>query len=74
MSEFHAETSQAIASMPKGLDKGPYVVARAESKPTILQTKGDKSNNEPPRPINVLKSHGLGPIGNSIATDCTIYN
>ena len=42
----HAEAPQATAS------EGPYMVARARFEPTILQTKGVDSTNEPPRPHN----------------------
>jgi len=48
VSEFHAETPQAIAS--EGLAQGPYVAARAGFKPETLRTKGIESTNEPPYP------------------------
>ena len=51
VSEFHAEVPQATAS--EGLAQGPYVAAREGFKPTILQTKGDESTNELPRPANL---------------------
>ena len=48
MLEFHAEVPQVIAS--EGLAQRPYMAARAGFEPTTLQTKGDESTNEPPRP------------------------
>ena len=53
VSEFHAEAPQATAS--EGLAQGPYVADRAGFEPATLQTKGDKSANEPPRPTAVMK-------------------
>ena len=48
MAEFHAEAPQATAS--EGLAQGPYMAAGAGFEPATLQTKGDESINEPPRP------------------------
>ena len=53
--EFHPEAPQATAS--EGLAQGPYVAtvaAKAEFEPKIPRTKGDESNNEPPRPNNCV--------------------
>src|SRR6218665_2518128 len=67
-SEIHAEAPQVTAS--EGLAQGPYVAARAGFEPMTLETKGDESTNEPPRPtlkyrkrmqyaLRILKIHLL---------------
>ena len=52
MSDFHADAPKETAS--EGLAKGPYLAARAGFEPTTLQTKGDESTNEPPRPTTII--------------------
>jgi len=52
VSEFHAESLQAIVS--EGLAHGPCVVARAWFEPTTPRTKGDESNNEPLCPTKIV--------------------
>jgi len=54
VSEFHAESPQAIAS--EGLAKGPYVVTRAGFVLVTLRMKGVEPTNEPPRPHIILHS------------------
>src|SRR6218665_2708030 len=52
VSEFRAEAPQATVS--EGLAQGPYVAASAGLEPMTLQTKCDKSTNEPPCPAVIM--------------------
>ena len=65
VSKFQAEAKQETAS--EGLAQGPYVAAIAGFEPATLQTKGDESTDEPPRPtIHCLRftvRQAIQPIG-----------